>query len=326
MPRQVLTGLQTEHVPSRSRPSDRFLTTVLMTDIVESTEHAAELGDGGWRDLVHLHHKLVRDALRRHGGREVDTAGDGFFAVFDAPAAAVQCALEVAQQVRELGIEIRAGIHVGEVEQVAGNVGGLSVPIAARITGHSGAGEVLVSSTVRDLAAGAGLRFEDRGARQLKGVPGEWRIYAAVPVAPKRQARDRSCPHLGRPRPRSSPIDAQPRSGEHARGLSGSVAPAWWRLPPLPSLRSSQRARCWGVHLRHPVLDQRAVRPGLRRALRRGAGAPGYRCRGRRGEVGGGGSGGGRPRAVGAALVPGRRLRLGTRGQRAVSPLALRPA
>lgn len=154
-----------------------------MTDIVSSTEHAAELGDRGWRDLVHLHHQLVRDALRRHGGREVDTAGDGFFAVFDAPAAAVQCAAEIAERVNELGVQIRAGVHVGEVEQVAGKVGGLSVPIAARITGLAGAGEVLVSSTVRDLAAGAGLRFEDRGLRQLKGVPGEWRIYAVPPVA-----------------------------------------------------------------------------------------------------------------------------------------------
>jgi peptide/nickel transport system substrate-binding protein len=170
-------------MPSRPRATDRFLTTVLMTDIVRSTEHAAELGDRGWRDLVQLHHELVRGALRRHAGREVDTAGDGFFAVFDAPAAAVECATEIVGRVKELGIEIRAGVHVGEVEQVAGKVGGLSVPIAARITGLAGPGEVLVSSTVRDLSAGAGLRFEDRGVHQLKGVPGEWRVYAAVPAA-----------------------------------------------------------------------------------------------------------------------------------------------
>jgi YVTN family beta-propeller protein len=166
------------------RQSERFLTSVLMTDIVGSTEHAAELGDGAWRDLVHLHHALVRRALRGHGGREVDTAGDGFFAVFDAPAAAVECAIEIADRVKELGIEIRAGVHVGEVEQIAGKVGGLSVPIAARITALAGPGEILVSSTVRDLAAGAGLRFEDRGVRELKGVPGEWQVYAAVRARP----------------------------------------------------------------------------------------------------------------------------------------------
>jgi ABC-type transport system substrate-binding protein len=150
-----------------------------MTDIVGSTEHAAELGDRAWRDLVQVHHATVRAALRRRGGREVDTAGDGFFAVFDAPAAAVDCALEVAERVRDLGIEIRAGVHVGEVEQVAGKVGGIAVPIAARIMSGAGPGEVLVSSTVRDLAAGAGLRFEDRGTHELKGVPGEWRIFEA---------------------------------------------------------------------------------------------------------------------------------------------------
>ena len=156
----------------------RFLSTVLMTDIVGSTEHAAELGDTGWRDLVQMHHDLVRAALRRHGGREIDTAGDGFFAVFDAPAAAVDCALEVANSVRKLGIEIRAGVHVGEVEEIGGKVGGISVAIAARIMSAAGAGEVLVSATVRELAAGAGLIFHDRGVRELKGVPGEWHVFA----------------------------------------------------------------------------------------------------------------------------------------------------
>ncbi|MGI8830802.1 MAG: adenylate/guanylate cyclase domain-containing protein [Candidatus Limnocylindria bacterium] len=169
-------------MPSRPRTTDRFLTTVLMTDIVGSTEHAAELGDRGWRDLVQLHHEVVRRALRRHTGREVDTAGDGFFAVFDAPAAAVECAMEIVARVKELGIEIRAGVHVGEVEQVAGKVGGLSVPIAARITGLAGPGEVLVSNTVRDLAAGSGLRFDDRGRHQLKGVPGDWQVSAVLPA------------------------------------------------------------------------------------------------------------------------------------------------
>ena len=161
----------------------RFLTTVLMTDIVGSTEHAAELGDSGWRELVQLHHQAVRAALRRHAGREIDTAGDGFFAIFDAPAAAVVCALETSVAVKDLGLDIRAGLHVGEVEQIGSKVGGLAVPIAARIMALADAGEVLASGTVRDMSAGAGLRFEDRGTHQLKGVPDEWHVYRAVPTA-----------------------------------------------------------------------------------------------------------------------------------------------
>ena len=164
---------------------ERFLTTVVMTDIVGSTEHAAELGDSGWRELVQLHHAVVRAALRRHGGREIDTAGDGFFAIFDAPAAAVNCVLEAAEQVRKLGVEIRVGVHVGEVEQVGVKVAGITVPIASRVMANAGPGEVLVSSTVRDLAAGSGLTFEDRGARQLKGVPGEWHVYAVGRATPE---------------------------------------------------------------------------------------------------------------------------------------------
>ena len=156
-----------------------------MTDIVGSTEHAAELGDSGWRELVQLHHAVIRDALRRHGGREIDTAGDGFFAIFDAPAAAVTCMLEVVEQVGKLGVEIRVGVHVGEVEQVGGKVAGITVPIASRIMASAGPGEVLVSSTVRDLATGSGLTFEDRGTRELKGVPGEWHVYAVGRAEPQ---------------------------------------------------------------------------------------------------------------------------------------------
>jgi YVTN family beta-propeller protein len=162
------------------RRVERFLTTVFFTDIVGSTELAAELGDRAWRDLVQEHHKTVRAALRRHGGREVDTAGDSFFAVFDAPAAAVECALDVGTAVQALGLQVRAGLHVGEVEQIAGKVGGITVPIGSRIMAAAGPGEVLVSATLRDLAAGAGLHFEDRGTRELKGVPGEWRLYAVT--------------------------------------------------------------------------------------------------------------------------------------------------
>src|SRR5262245_38568503 len=151
-----------------------------MTDIVGSTEHASELGDTGWRELVELHHSTIRAALKRHGGREIDTAGDGFFVIFDAPAAAVRCALEIVEQVHGLGLDVRAGIHVGEVEQMGAKVSGITVPIASRIMSAAAPSEVLVSSTVRDLAAGSGFKFEDRGVRELKGVPGEWHIFGVV--------------------------------------------------------------------------------------------------------------------------------------------------
>ena len=162
------------------RAPDRFLTSVLMTDVVGSTEMAVELGDRGWRDLVQLHNSLVRAALRRHDGREMDTAGDGFFAIFDAPGSAIQCALEIVAAVQAIGVQVRAGVHVGEVEQLGRKVGGITVPIAARIASAAGPHEVLASATVRDLAAGADLEYEDRGVHQLKGVPGDWRLYAVT--------------------------------------------------------------------------------------------------------------------------------------------------
>src|SRR3954471_1383223 len=133
------------------RRQERFLTTVLFTDIVGSTDLASELGDKAWRELVQEHHRLVRAALKRYRGRELDTAGDGFFAIFDAPAAAVECALEVARQVQPLGLQIRAGIHVGEVEQSGGKVSGITVPIGSRIMAQADPSEVLASGTVRDL-------------------------------------------------------------------------------------------------------------------------------------------------------------------------------
>ena len=157
---------------------DRILATVLFTDIVGSTARAAELGDRGWRELLHVHHDRVRRELARFRGREIDTAGDGFFATFDGPARAIRCACALTDAVRELGIEIRAGLHTGECEVVDGKVGGIAVHIGARVSAEAGAGEVLVSSTVKDLVAGSGLRFADRGSAELKGVPGEWRLYA----------------------------------------------------------------------------------------------------------------------------------------------------
>ncbi len=160
---------------------DRALATVLFTDIVGSTEKVAELGDTGWRDLLEHHHAIVRALLARYRGREIDTAGDGFFASFDGPARAVRCALAAVQAARPLGIEIRAGLHTGEVETIGDKDGGIAVSIGARIGGMAGASEVLVSQTVKDLVAGSGLEFEDRGEHELKGVPGAWNIFAATP-------------------------------------------------------------------------------------------------------------------------------------------------
>jgi len=158
---------------------ERVLATVLFTDIVGSTARASELGDAQWRSLVERHHRAVRDGLADFRGTEVDTAGDGFFAVFDGPARAVQCALSVASAVRDLGIEIRAGVHTGEVETIDGKVGGIAVNIGARVMSEAGASEVLVSQTVKDLVAGSGLVFEDAGEHDLKGIPESRRLYRA---------------------------------------------------------------------------------------------------------------------------------------------------
>jgi class 3 adenylate cyclase len=157
---------------------DRMLATVLFTDIVGSTDRMAELGDRGWRDLLEGHHTVVRRQLSRFRGIEMDTAGDGFFARFDGPARAIHCAQAITDGVRELGIQLRAGLHTGECELADGKVAGIAVSIGARIAAAAEPGEVLVSSTVKDLVAGSGLAFEDRGAHELKGVPGKWRLYA----------------------------------------------------------------------------------------------------------------------------------------------------
>lgn len=159
---------------------DRVLATVLFTDIVGSTARSAELGDARWRELLAEHHARVRRELARFRGREVDTAGDGFFATFDGPARAIRCACAVRENVRELGIEIRAGLHAGECELLDGKATGIAVSLGARVAAQAGPGEVLVSSTVKDLVAGSGLQFDDRGAAELKGIPGEWHLYAVA--------------------------------------------------------------------------------------------------------------------------------------------------
>jgi pimeloyl-ACP methyl ester carboxylesterase/class 3 adenylate cyclase len=162
---------------------DRVLATVLFTDIVGSTAKAAELGDRAWRELLERHHGLIRRELVRYRGAELDVAGDGFFARFDGPARAIRCAWSITEAVRELGLEIRAGLHTGECEVMDGKVGGIAVHIGARVANQAEPGEVLVSSTVKDLVAGSGLRFRDRGTAELKGVAEEWRLFAVEGVA-----------------------------------------------------------------------------------------------------------------------------------------------
>jgi class 3 adenylate cyclase len=156
------------------------LTSILFTDIVDSTKRLVELGDRRWKDILTQHHSLVREQLARHRGREIDTAGDGFLAAFDGPARAVRCGRVIADTVKKLGIHIRAGVHTGECEVMGERLGGIAVHIGARIGALAAADEVLVSSTVRDLVAGSGLKFEGRGTHTLKGVPGEWQLLAAV--------------------------------------------------------------------------------------------------------------------------------------------------
>jgi pimeloyl-ACP methyl ester carboxylesterase len=159
---------------------DRVLATVLFTDIVSSTERAAALGDRRWRELLDSHDRMVRGALEEFRGREVKTTGDGFLAAFDGPGKAINAANAIREDARRLGIEIRAGLHVGEVETRGQDIGGIAVHVASRVMSSAEPGEILVSSTVKDLVIGAGIEFEERGARELKGVPGTWNLYAVA--------------------------------------------------------------------------------------------------------------------------------------------------
>ena len=166
---------------TEGQATERVLATILFTDIVGSTELAARLGDTAWRELLERHHAIVRRELARFRGRELDTAGDGFFASFDGPARAVQAAAALREPLRAISLEIRAGLHTGEFEVSDGKIVGIAVAIGARISSLAGPGEVLVSSTVKDLVAGSGLRFEDRGEQHLKGVPDAWHLFALAP-------------------------------------------------------------------------------------------------------------------------------------------------
>jgi pimeloyl-ACP methyl ester carboxylesterase len=172
--REFLTGVREPAEP------DRVLATVLFTDIVSSTDRARELGDRRWGDLLERHNDVVRHDLERYRGREVDTAGDGFFATFDGPARAIRCARSIVGDVRAVGLEVRAGLHTGECELAGDAVRGIAVHTGARVAAQAGAGEVFVSQTVKDLVAGSGIEFEDRGVHQLKGIPGDWRLYSVT--------------------------------------------------------------------------------------------------------------------------------------------------
>ncbi len=170
---EFLTGVREPVAP------DRMLATVLFTDVVGSTDRARELGDRRWRDLLERHNDIVRRDLERFRGVEIDTAGDGFFATFDGPARAIRCARSIVENVRGVGLDVRSGLHTGECELGAGSVRGIAVHTGARVASLASPGEVLVSSTVKDLVAGSGIEFTDRGVHELKGIPGEWRLYAA---------------------------------------------------------------------------------------------------------------------------------------------------
>jgi class 3 adenylate cyclase/pimeloyl-ACP methyl ester carboxylesterase len=169
---QFLTGVRPTPL------ADRVLATILVTDLVDSTDRARELGDRAWSELLEQHHAEVRHELERFRGEEIDTAGDGFLALFDGPARAIRCALDVRNSLRELGLDMRAGVHTGEVERLRGEKPrGIAVHIGARVAGHAAPGEVLVTATTRDLVAGSGLEFEARGEHQLKGIPEAWRLF-----------------------------------------------------------------------------------------------------------------------------------------------------
>jgi class 3 adenylate cyclase len=171
---EFLTGHQAEVA------DDRVLATVLFTDIVDSTRRAAEMGDRDWRALLDAHDAVIRAQLSRFRGREVNTSGDGFLAMFDGPQRAIRCAMSIRDAVQALGIEVRTGLHTGECEVRGDDIGGISVHIGARVSGLAGPNDVVVSSTLRDLVIGSGLEFEDRGTHELKGVPGEWHLFAVA--------------------------------------------------------------------------------------------------------------------------------------------------
>jgi len=218
----------------------RALMTVLITDLVDSTKRAAELGDRRWRELLERHQTLVRDRLAAYDGREVKTMGDGFLATFDGPAKAIRCACAIVERSSSEGVEIRAGVHTGECELIGEDVGGMAVHIGARVTAQAAPSEVLVSSTVKHLVVGSGIEFADRGSHELKGVPGEWRLLAVgdhrpassssaparrdhvAPNATMRQRGDRAMLRLARRAPSAMRLASRAERRRAAYELAGS--------------------------------------------------------------------------------------------------------
>jgi class 3 adenylate cyclase/pimeloyl-ACP methyl ester carboxylesterase len=226
---EFLTG--SRHAPE----ADRALATVLFTDIAASTERAAALGDRHWRELLQRHHVLVREQLDAYGGREVKTMGDGFLAVFDGPAKAIRCASAIAERSSSEGVDVRAGVHTGECELIGDDVGGIAVHIGARVAAQAAPGEVLVSSTVKELVVGSGIEFSDRGSYELKGVPGEWRLLAV--------AGHRPSPQLAPPggRDEVAPNAELRRRGDRAMLRLARRAPAAMRLASRAARRRAAR-------------------------------------------------------------------------------------
>ncbi len=185
--RRLIGAFAREHAPGFPSGSgtDRILATVMFSDIVSSTERAAAIGDRRWREVLDRHDELVRRQIGEHGGREIKTTGDGFLALFDAPARAIRCATSIREELRAVGVEVRIGLHSGEVELRGNDVGGIAVSIGARVAASGSAGDVVVSSTVRDLVAGSGIEFEDWGERSLKGLPDTWRLFAVADPGPE---------------------------------------------------------------------------------------------------------------------------------------------
>jgi DNA-binding NarL/FixJ family response regulator len=181
----AFVGEQAPTFPASDGGDDRILATVLFSDIVASTERAAAIGDRRWRDLLDRHDEIVRAELGAHGGKEIKTTGDGFLALFDAPARAIRCAIAVRDALRAVGVDVRIGLHSGEVELRGNDVGGIAVNVGARVAAAGSAGDVVVSSTVRDLVAGSGIGFADRGEHDLKGVPDRWRLFVVDDPVPR---------------------------------------------------------------------------------------------------------------------------------------------
>jgi class 3 adenylate cyclase len=217
---QMLTGAR--HAPQ----PDRVLATVLFTDIVESTERAAQLGDARWRAVLGRHDELTRQRVTEFGGKAVKSTGDGFLATFDGPAAAIRCAEAVRDSLAQEEIRIRAGLHTGEIEQIGEDVGGLGVHLAARVCAEAGPGEILVSRTIRDLVVGSGLAFEDRGSHRLKGVPGEWGLLAVAPEGSSAGEDERQLARIETAGPRSAQRPTDRIAAAMARRAPGALRAA----------------------------------------------------------------------------------------------------